>query len=218
MLRLWQLISPALPIGAYAYSQGLEAAVEADWVNDENSAQDWISGQLQYNIACLDIPVLARLYQAWSEDNTQQLHYWTQWLYAAREAAELQLEDQQLGGSLARLLSSQTISEAKAWQQQKPLTFASMFALAGVSWQIPLAQLAQGYLWAWCENQVAAAIKLVPLGQTAGQNILSALLPLIPSLVEKVLAYRDDEIGVLVPAVAIACARHETQYSRLFRS
>ncbi len=217
MLRLWQLISPALPIGAYAYSQGQEYAVEAGWVTDQASAQDWIRGQLQNNIAALDIPLLKRLYSAWQVNDIESVNDWTRWLLAAREAVELQREDKQLGLALAKVLSAQGIVQTELLSEDN-IAFATTFALAGVSWRIPLEQLAQGYAWTWCENQIAAAIKLVPLGQTAGQQILASVLECIPDVVTHALTLEDEEIGVLVPAVAIACAQHETQYTRLFRS
>ena len=218
MLRLWQLISPALPIGAYAYSQGQEYAVESGWVKDQKSAEDWIKGQLQNNIACLDISVLKRMHAAWQQQNMELAYYWSDWLLAAREGVELQREDKQLGLSLIQVLKSQHVKVASELDDEKPVSFAMAFALAGVDWNIPLVSLAQGYAWAWCENQIAAAIKLVPLGQTAGQQILASVLESIPDIVNQALQIDDEDIGVMVPAVAIASAKHETQYTRLFRS
>jgi len=223
MLRLWQLISPALPVGAYAYSQGQEYAIDAGWINDEASAQTWITGQLQNNLSALDIPVLKRLYQAWLDDEHDAVNYWTDYLYASREAVELQKEDRQTGMALAKVLSDQSIAHASDITRNKiitsdRLTFATLFSLAGVEWQVPLATLAQGYAWAWCENQITAAIKTVPLGQAAGQRMLATVISYIPDCVAAGLRRSDTQIGAMVPAVAIACAKHETQYTRLFRS
>lgn len=217
-LRLWQLISPTLPVGAYAYSAGLEYAVECGWINNESIALEWISGQLQHNLCTLDVPVLARLYQAWLSDDIEAVQSWNQFLLASRESHELRSEDAHLGAALAQLLPELELKEALAWQTPQQSSYANLFALAAARWQIPLEDTAQGYLWAWGENQVAAAIKLIPLGQTAGQRIISQLSQQLPTAVNRGLSLDDDDIGAMAPAVAIASAKHETQYSRLFRS
>lgn len=217
-LRLWQLISPALPVGAYAYSTGLENAVDCGWITDEKTASDWITGQLQHNLSALDVPVLKRLYQAWQENDVAHAEHWSRFLLASRETGELLAEDRHLGSALARLLPELGIEEARNWQDTNDSSFAAMFSLAAAHWQVPVAEAAQGYLWAWCENQVAAAIKLIPLGQTAGQRILSTVTQQVPTAVNHGMALDDDDIGAIAPGVALASARHETQYSRMFRS
>jgi urease accessory protein len=218
LLQLLRLASPTLPVGAYAYSQGLEWAVEQGWVNDERSAADWISGVLGQGPAQLDVPVLVRLYRAWASDDLAQVHHWSRTLDAARESGELQAEARQLGESLAVLLTQLGIDAAQPWKEIEYAGFPTLFALAAFHFRVPLPETALGFLWAWCENQVAAAIKLVPLGQAAGQRILSALIEQLPAAAEHGLALTDDEIGVLAPHLAIGSARHETQYTRLFRS
>lgn len=218
LLRLLQLTSPMLPVGAYAYSQGLEWAVESGWVHDETSAAGWIGGVLGQGPARLEVPVLARLYRAWASDDLAQVHYWSRCLDAARESGELQAEARQLGESLAVLLTQLGVEAACDWKGVEYAGFPTLFALAAVYYRVPLPEAALGFLWAWCENQVAAAMKLVPLGQAAGQRILSMLIGLLPAAAEHGLALTDDEIGVLAPRLAIGSARHETQYTRLFRS
>jgi len=218
LLRLMQLVSPALPVGAYAYSQGLESAVENNWIVDETSAKNWILSILSHALSNVDVPVVARLYNAWLQSDTSEVQYWNQFLIACRESHELQLEDQQLGRALARLLTDLDIEEANFWKNNPASSFATLFTLAASQWKIPLRETINGYLWAWTENQVAAAIKLVPIGQTAGQKILSCATALIPQLVEQGLALSDDDIGFATPGLAVASAHHETQYSRLFRS
>ena len=239
-IRLWQLISPSLPIGAYAYSQGLETAVEKSWVCSESEAQNWIKGILQDSLGMLDAPVLVRLYKAWQTNELNALNQWNQFLLASRESSELYLEDQQMGRALWRLLddifpasnavpgnngfesgnqSIETINQYRALVKQiESPGLAVIFSLATVVWNIPVHDSIRGFLWSWCENQVAASIKLVPLGQTAGQRILSALIPGINDSVLNALKLSDDEIGTLAPGFSIACAQHEVQYSRLFRS
>lgn len=218
MLRLWQLISPALPVGAYAYSQGLEAAVENDWVNDEASTFTWLSGVMQYSLATLDIPVANRLYQAIKSKDKGATEYWNSYLLASRETYELRLEDNQLGQALAKLLVSLGLKEAEAWQRGDDVTYLTMFCYAAVAWSISKNEMITGYLWAWTENQVAAAIKLIPLGQSSGQKVLSRMMDIIPNVLTKGLNCSDEQICSSVPGLAIASAEHETQYSRLFRS
>ncbi len=218
LLRLMQLVSPALPIGAYAYSQGLEYAVQAGWVKDETTGQNWILGILEHSIGVLDLPIFARLYKAWQTKDIDQIRFWNDYLHACRESAEIQTEDCQLGVALARLLSDMEIADAEKWKSDRQTCLVTIFALAAVTWEIQLEDAAIGYLWAWTENQVLAAIKLVPLGQTSGPRILFHGGNLIPDIVRQGLSLEDDQIGNLMPAMAIGSALHETQYSRLFRS
>ncbi len=217
-MRLWQLISPALPIGAYAYSQGLEYAVDCGWINNEQQAADWILGQLNHNLAQLDAPVFLRLHDAWQQNDIDAVSYWNRFILASREAAELYQEDCNLGQALNRVLQGLDIKLPELPQQQTEIAFVTCLAFACQTWQIEKLEAAQGLLWSWCENQVAAAIKIIPLGQTSGQKIMSAAIEVITSAVTKAMQCEDEDIGMLAPAVAMASALHETQYSRLFRS
>ena len=217
-LRLLQLVSPALPIGTFAYSQALEAAVAAGWIDGEPGARDWIGGLLVGAIGGLDLPVLLRLHDAWTRHDQDAVAAWSRFLLAARAAGELQTEERQLGGNLARLLGGLAVGEAPAWITRADVSYAAMFALAAVRWQIPVASAVQGYAFAWVEAQTSAAVRLVPLGQTAGQRILLEVGGRIPGVVARALAVADDDISAAAPSHAIASARHETQYSRLFRS
>lgn len=215
-LRLMQLISPTLPIGSFAYSQGLEYAIDAGWVVSEEQTNDWIKGQIKNTLSSLDVPVMQRFYTAWQDEDYKNIIYWNEWLLAAREAKELRDEDIQLGKALLRVLTGLDItfpiSEDIEWG------YAAIFSFAAITWDIPFDEAANGFLWAWSENQVAAALKLVPLGQTSGQRILSDILSDIPHAVERAKIFNDEDIGMLAPAIGIASALHETQYSRLFRS
>lgn len=218
MLRLWQLISPALPVGAYAYSQGLEAAVERGWVMNEQSAYDWLCGVMHNSLASLDLPLAVRLYRGFKCNDSVAIEYWNHFLLASRETAELRLEDNQLGQALAKLLSGLGVERSAAWRKTSNVTYLAMLSLAAVHWSIDKSDMLMGYLWSWSENQVAAAIKLVPLGQSSGQMILSELIKVIPSVLEKGLYCTDEQISSSVPGLVLASAGHETQYSRLFRS
>jgi len=219
LLRLLQLVSPALPVGAYAYSQGLEYAVTQGWIKDETSTADWLQGLLHHPLCYLDVPVFARLYQAWAASDLDGVNHWNAWLYASREAKELQQEDRHLGTALARLLADLGLDEAESWRSAPRVCFATLFSLAAARWEIALPTAVQGYLWSWTENQVAAATRLIPLGQTASQRILTRLLTEIVIVSQRGLDIQDnDDIGCAAPALGLASALHETQYSRLFRS
>lgn len=218
LLRLMQLVSPALPVGAFAYSQGIEYAVEARWITTEQQAQDWIVGLLQHSIAKLDVPVLLRLHQAWLTADTAAVINWTTFLHANRESAELRREDEQLGRALARVLNHLGVQQGQLYLENRAPSFITLFALAAVEWRIPYEQAALGYCWAWLEKQVAAVVKLVPLGQTAGLRILNKALIDVPMCVLRAAQLQDMELGAAAPLFAIGSALHETQYSRLCQS
>jgi urease accessory protein len=206
VLRLWQLISPALPVGAYAYSQGLEYAIDSQWLNNKEEVEQWIKGQVKHSLSHMDIPVLKRMYSAWQKKDYEQVKEWSEFLIAARESSELVAEDLHLGRALATLLHELEVPNAEQYKFSDNACYAVLLSLAAVHWNISIDEIAQGYLWSWCENQVAAAIKLVPLGQTDGQKILISVAGAIPEAVRSGLELEDDEIGMLAPAVGIASA------------
>ncbi len=217
-LRLLRLCSPALPVGAYSYSQGLEWAVEAGWVGDEEQAGQWLMGLLTHPWTWLEAPLMARLHQAWRDDDHPALARWNGFLLASRESAEMQSAETGMGQALRRLLAGEGLAQARDWNAPEPPGFAAMFALAAWAWGIGCRQACAGYLWTLAEGQVAAGMKLIPLGQSAGQRLLSLSLERIPQAVESGLALEDDDIGGLAPGLALASALHETQPTRLFRS
>lgn len=217
LLHLLQLASPTLPIGAYAYSQGLEHAIDQQWLTDAQSTQDWIHGVMEHSLSRVDLPIFVRLYSAVDKQNMNKFEYWNQYLLASRESSELQNEDMHLGNALLQLLSDLDIAEATNLIDQS-YTHAAAFALASVHWNIRLQEALPAFLWTWLDNQVSSAIKLVPLGQTAGQRILVRCMESIPRIVQQSTEISDDEIGFSSTALAIGSAHHEQQYSRLFRS
>lgn len=209
------LVSPALPIGAYAYSQGLEYAVDSGWITGEPELIEWTTGLMEHGLGTLDLPLLARLLDAWSTQDYQSVLKWNDFARAARETSELLLEDEQLGLALNRLLLSLNVADA-----DYPLksVFVTQFALACHHWQIPNRQALYGFVFSWLENQIAAATKLVPFGQTQAQHILLKLLPKIEPVCANALKLKDDDMGLSLPGLALASCNHERQYSRLFRS
>lgn len=217
-LRLMQLVSPALPTGAFSYSQGLEWAVEAGWVYDTQSLADWLNGLLTHGLARLELPMLKRLYDACMAVDEQALRRWSELLYAHRETRELREEERNRARALTSLLIDLDVAHAKQWQTTLRICHPAPFALAASNWRVSLEDCALGYGWGWLENQVASAVKLIPLGQTAGQRVQLDLAVELPAVVAIALALSDEEIGATAPAQVIASSRHETQYTRLFRS
>lgn len=218
LLRLLQLASPALPIGAFAYSQGLEAAVEQRSIHDEATAAEFLGGVLADGVARLELPYLLRLYRAFGAGDADATKRLSAELFASRETAERRAEDQHLGRSLARLLVDQGVPEAEAWCSSESVTHATLFALAGARFGVPEDALVTGFAFSWLEGQVSALTRLVPLGQLAAQRVLAAVAAGIPATVELAQSLPDAELGATLPGLALASAWHETQYSRLFRS
>lgn len=218
LVRLMQLVSPSLPIGAFAYSQGLEWAVECGWINDSKSFKCWLEGLIFDSLERLDVPVFSRLYQACERQDESDVAYWSHYLLASRETSELRMEEKNRARALTRLLVDLELQQARQWQGTLQTCQAAPFAVAAVNWKIRLDDAASGYVWSWLENQIAAAIKLVPLGQTEGQRLQLILSEKLAAIVQQGLKLEDREIGASAPALAIASSLHETQYTRLFRS
>lgn len=218
LLRLLQLCSGTLPIGGFTYSQGIEWAVECGWITDETTLSDWLTDLVDTSLAHVEIPVLARLYRACEQADVDALAYWSDWLLASREARELRDEERNRGRALTSLLVELEVPKAAEWRDTLTGCQSAGFALAAQAWRIPLAQAAQGFAWAWLENLALAGVKLIPLGQTAGQRVLRDLGDAASRAVQCGLALPDDDMGASAPALAIASSHHETQYTRLFRS
>ena len=218
LVRLLQLASPSLPVGAYSYSQGLEGAIESAIVRDAATAERWIGDVLALSVAGMEAPILLRLIHAWDADDERAVARWNDELIASRETAELRAETLQMGYSLRKLITGIDPGETAAILAIEEISFPAAFAFVASRWRIdPRAALA-GYLFAWLENQVLAALKCVPLGQTEGQRVLRDLAAGIPALVDQAASLADDELSNFAPGLALASSRHETQYSRIFRS
>ena len=216
-LKLLQLASPSLPVGAYSYSQGLEAACEARLVRDEASAAAWIGDVLEIAICGMEAPVLLRLVEGWMRDDRAVVARWNGDFLASRESAELRAETLQMGYSMRRLLADLGL-DAAPLETTEDLTYPAAYAFAIAAWRIDPREALEAYVFAWAENQVLAAVKCVPLGQAAGQRTLLALAARIAHVAARAASLRDDELTNFAPGLAVLSARHETQYSRLFRS
>jgi urease accessory protein len=220
-MRLLQLASPALPVGAYTYSQGLEWAVEQGTVHDAASARGWIDDLLGGSIARFEAPWLVQMRAAWDRDDAAALRALDADFLASRETAELRAETLQMGHSLRRLLLElpgfPTARGAALHEHAEP-SYPLAWSCAASAWEIAPPDAVGGYLWSWAENQVMAALKCVPLGQSAGQWMLATIAQRIPALAQTALHLAPERVSNFAPGFAIACACHETQYTRLFRS
>ena len=217
--RLLRLASPMLPVGAYGYSGGLEAAIESGIVHDPASTGAWVQDELELYLARFELPILWRMQHAWASGEVPA--DWNDRFRAGRDTAESLAETLQMGGSLVSLLTDlgefppDALARLRAMQ---PVTFPLAYAFAAAHWAIPGEAALQAYAWSWTENQVAAAMKAVPIGQVAGQRILATVSAGIPAIVARAASLPDDDISNFAPGLTLAAIRHETQYSRLFRS
>lgn len=217
-MHAMRLACPSLPVGAYAYSQGLEYAVEAGWITDRQSAADWISGLLKNTLGGFDLPLLSRLYRSWSEQDQDRIQAYEHWVLAGRESLELRTEELNLGAALLRLLVDLGVVSEHHLEGARERGYLSAFALAAVCYGLSEQVMLTSYCFAWLEHQTSAVTRLIPLGQTDGQRVLSICLELAPGVLATSLELPDEGIGALAPGQAIASALHETQYTRLFRS
>ena len=221
LVRLLQLASPALPIGAYSYSQGLEWVVAAGGVRDAAAAQVWIGDTLELVVAPGEAAVVWRLLNAAQRNDCSQVSEWNDWFRASRETAELRAETEQMGKSLCKLAVELGLLDAPARAAAAviaPATLPATYALVVRGFGLPAAAALTAYVWSWLENQALAAMKTIPLGHSAGQRLLVELGARIPAAVALATSIADEDVCSFGPGLAIASSLHETQYTRLFRS
>ncbi|HCB26213.1 MAG TPA: urease accessory protein UreF, partial [Citrobacter freundii] len=217
-LRLMQLASSALPVGSFTWSQGLEWAVEIGWVKSVDDFSDWQIQQMEQNFFTVDLPLLARLYRACEQDDLDAARRWNAYLLACRETRELRDEERSRGTAFTRLVTDWEADCSREWRTLFADSQLCGMAWLGVRWKIPLTELALSLGYSWIESAVMAGVKLVPFGQQAAQRLIIALCDRYAQGLAQALATPDASLGSATPLAAIASARHETQYSRLFRS
>jgi urease accessory protein len=217
LLQLIWLASPALPVGGFSYSEGLEAAIEWAGVGNEDAAADWLAGQLHLSLARSDLAVVAQAIGAWRNGESARIRELNGWVFQTRESAEFRLQTEQMGRSFVEWLKLRH-ADAAAIFDTLPASYPIAFAFAASRTEAPVRDACLAFAFGWAENMAAAAVKAVPLGQSAGQRILGRLAAEIPAAVDRALALADDERQAFSPMLAVLSARHETQYSRLFRS
>jgi urease accessory protein len=219
VLSLLQLASPALPVGAYSYSEGLETLVENGMIENELSLKHWLEQELRYGAIRLEAAVMIRAHQSAMLGDIEALCYWNSWLSAARETEELRQQSWQMGRSLMRLLLElQPQSASVIDAVGTPCNFAIAFGIAAANWKIDLSNALLGYLHSWATNLITGGVKLIPLGQTAGQKLLLELQVNLSCATEEILALEDDNLNSCGWGLGLASMAHEIQYTRLFRS
>ncbi len=220
LIQLIWLASPALPVGGFSYSEGLESAVESAGVTGEEAATSWISDQLHLTLARGDLAVMAQAIPAWRANDMPRIKVLNDWVLQTRETSEFRAQTEQMGRSLLEWLRNHEGANAAHIQAcaALPPTYPVAFALAASQTAADARDCLLAYAFGWAENMMQAALKSVPLGQSAGQRILARLSREIPPAVETALTLPDDERQAFSPMLAILSSQHETQYSRLFRS
>ena len=219
LLNLLQLSSPALPVGAYSYSEGLEVLVEENIIDGEQSLKHWLKQELSCGAIRLEAAVMLRSLLAVSKNDLEKLSYWNAWASATKETEELRQQSWQMGRSLSlllRQLQPQLIPLLEACEPS--CNYAIAFGIAANAWQIDAEDAILGYLHSWATNLIAAGLKLIPLGQTTGQKTLANLHQDIDRVTQEILSLTDDELSCCNWGLALASMAHETQYTRLFRS
>lgn len=227
LLRLLQLSSPLLPVGGYSYSEGLESLISQGIIHDQISLQAWIGRELQVGAIRMETAMMDRAYLAGLEPDLERLQYWNQWLSAARETEELRQQSWQMGGSLTKLAIELTpeiqdlitaIFGGASPQDHLHCNYAIAFGIIAQHWQIDRSTAIAAYLHSWVTNSLGAGVKLIPLGQTAGQQILWELQAEIDALAQTIPLLTDDDLYACSWGLSLASMQHETLYSRLFRS
>lgn len=217
--RLLQLASPALPVGAYTYSEGLETLVQNGVFSQTEALEHWIVEELQQGAIRLEAAIVAQVMRALQNEDMAGIAQWNDWLSALRETSELREQSWQMGRSLQRLLQDMEPTLAPTLQAiGEPCNFAIAYGVAANYWHIDRHAAVVGYLQSWATNLITSGVKLIPLGQTRGQILLARLSTVLEAVATEVLTLHPEEFYACGWGVAIASMNHETLYTRLYRS
>lgn len=231
LLRLLQITSPALPVGAYSYSEGIEYLCANGTIKTESDLYDWLKRELSFGFVPNEAAIAIRAHQAMISEDISALCYWNNWLSATRETEEVRLASWQMGQSLIKLwlqlpaiqipnnlLISDFLPKAKDNSDGQGCNYAIAFGIVAASLGISPSNTTVGYIYSWLSNLVSAAVRSVPFGQTNGQKIIFNLSADILTSSKSALQRLNNKLEWCGWGTSLACANHETQYSRLFRS
>lgn len=218
LLRLLQLCNSSLPVGAFSYSEGLESLVQQGRVSDARSLDAWLRDALDWGAIRLEAGGMLRAHRAAHAGNHRALRSWNAWITATKDTEELQLQSLQMGTSLAHLLRALEPGLAERLDEEEAWNYAACFGMAAAWWRIPPEESLLGYLQGWASNQLGAGMRLIPLGQTAVQELLHALQAHLVEAAKAIAVTPDTELFACSWGQSLASMQHETQYSRLFRS
>ncbi|MDY6936711.1 MAG: urease accessory protein UreF [Cyanobacteriota bacterium] len=219
LLHLLQLASPALPVGAYSYSEGLETLIDRQIITNADTLADWLERELYLGAIRLEAAVMLRGYRGFAAGDDASLAYWNAWLSAAKETEELRNQSAQMGSALSRLaIALHPPVESAISAAGNPCNFAIAFGTIAASWKLDESEVLLAYLQSWASNAIGAGVKLIPLGQTAGQQLLVGLYGAIDRAAREIIVLEDDDLASCGWGLALASMAHETLYSRLFRS
>jgi urease accessory protein len=218
LLNLLQLASPVIPIGAYSYSEGLENLVETGIITNQQELKNWSINELNYGSITIETAIMLRAYNSIINQKLDNLEYWNNWITAARETSELREQSWQMGTSLLKLLLDLDLPTDITNYLASPCNYAIAFGLGAAYWRLTSIDATLAYLHSWCTNLITAGVKLIPLGQTQGQQILKELHQTITLNAERILSLQDEELFTCNWGLSLASMAHQTQYTRLFRS
>lgn len=223
LLTLSWLTSPALPIGTFSFSQGLEYLLDSGLLKDDAALQQYLTDELRLVLPFWDLPLLLAMYEALAAADYARFTELNLKLISGRESFELWQEEKLTGAALFRLMGSLDLLPKEL--ERAELGYTATFALFAHALPESVqgcrpsgAQLTAAYAFALMQNKVTAACKIMPLGQTRGQRILLALLPEIGRAAQRALHCPEEDIGVSTALTMLGSCLHERQYSRLFRS
>ena len=224
-LALLQLVSPALPVGAFSYAEGLEVLVQAGELRDGATLKAWLEAELQFGLLAVEAAALGPMQQAFKTSNMEQLLDLNGWLIAQREAPEIWAQQWQMAGSLLQLLAAMGWPLTEQCQALKltglkltGLGWTAAWAWAGHCLDLAATDLVEAYLYGWLANQISAAVRLIPLGATEGQCLQLQLVPLISSQANYLISQDPRQMFSSGVGAGLAQLQHGALYSRLFRS
>lgn len=217
-LHLLQLISPALPVGAFSYSEGLEALHQRGWLTGAEPLGRWLRAELEAGAVAVETAALSGLMASWQRCDLVALVDRDGWLAAQREAPELRAQQLQMGQSLLQLLGELGWPLPAAAAGLPALGWPAAFARAALCLGLSAPAVQEAYLYGWVANQISAAVRLIPLGPTAGQRLQLTLAPCIAQRAMALAGADPQTLWSSGVGAGLAQLQHAELYSRLFRS